>query len=227
MPRRYRRSRRRRSRRYRRRRRKRAPQNMRISVRRMPMLFPDNLRVTMKYSERIVFTLNQGVYTSYIWRLNSINDPDYAFGGSRPLGWDQWNAFYNDYICYASSISMSFMDGGTVPFEACIGPDSDPVGPATMQQAIEQPYYKYKVCNGAFAPQTRLHHKFAVKVLEGKRLGSDDTFQTGMASNPVNTKYWHLGLVQSLSGASVTVYCRFNIYYKVRLLRRKMTLARS
>ena len=192
---------------------------MRISHRRMPMLFPDNLSVTMKYSYRIQFALVAGVGQTYTWRLNSINDPDVISAAlKRPLGFDQWNAFYNDYIVYAGSIHLEFITDSPYPYEVAIGPDGDTTPPSSIGWAKELPYYKTKICNSAGASASRIGTKAAVKALEGKRIGSEDAFQALFTANPAAQKYWQLLIISSLSAANVDI--RVTVWYKCRLLHR-------
>lgn len=229
----YRRRRRRRSRRrrrtYRRRRRryrKRKPAMMRISHRRMPTIFPDNVSVTMPYSDRIRFSMVAGVTQSYTWRLNSIADPDAIDTAvNRPLGFDQWNGFYAEYICYASSIHLEFLSDLPSPFEIAIGADANLTPPSTLGHCKELPNYRTRVCSSAYAPAFTIGNKAAVKALEGKRLGSEDDFQAAFQSNPVRQYFWQMLISSPFATGDVDV--RVTVHYKCRLLRRRLELPES
>ena len=141
------------------------------------------------------------------------------------MGFDQWNAFYNDYIVYASSMHMEFITDSAFPYEIALGPDGDTTPPTSIGWCKELPYYKTKICNSAGASATRFGNKASVKALEGKRIGSEDAFQSLFTANPAAQKYWQFLIIASLANANVDV--RITIWYKCRLLRRKLNIDQS
>jgi len=57
---------------------------------------PDRMFTRLKYSEQVSVTT--GVTCQwYSFRLNNVYDPNYTGTGHQPLGFDQWNTFYNKY----------------------------------------------------------------------------------------------------------------------------------
>lgn len=228
MPRRYRRrAPRRRRRRFRRRRyRKKAPAS-RITMRRMPSLFPDCAIVTFKFTDQLVLGLTAGTLLNYTYTLNAPNVPNPLAPGIRPMGWDEWSGFYTRFLCFGSSIKFQFMSDSVSPWEFFIGPDSDATGPTTMGQATELPYYSNRIINSAYAPQSRASHKCLVKALEGHRLGNEQDYvgQMGTTVLPAITKYWQIGANSPF--IAQTVRMRITIFYKVKLIRRRTTIPQS
>ena len=65
---------------------------------------PDRIFVKLRYVERIVLTA--GSSNSYVFRGNSIFDPNYTSTGGQALATDQWNSFYQQYRVHSSSIKV-------------------------------------------------------------------------------------------------------------------------
>lgn len=71
--------------------------------------FPMNQMVRMRYHTTLLLTPNNGyVATSYVFRANSIFDPDASGVGHQPLGHDQWAQFYSTYCVVGSKIIVKF-----------------------------------------------------------------------------------------------------------------------
>ena len=101
---------RRRKRRYYRRRRRRGINVMRV---RGLTGFPDQLVVKLKYTDQINLTNIVG-YGSYVYRMNSLFDPDLTGSGHQPLGFDQYAQLYRSFLCSPcgkdSTFSSSFIN---------------------------------------------------------------------------------------------------------------------
>lgn len=76
-----------------------------VSVQHSPAM-SDKQLVKMRYAE--VVSLNAGIGTSASWlfRANSIFDPDYSGVGHQPMGHDEWATFYGHYVVSKSTISV-------------------------------------------------------------------------------------------------------------------------
>lgn len=63
--------------------------------------------ITLRYAEEI--SLNPGIasVSRNFFRLNSIFDPNYSVGGHKPLGADEWSAFYNRYVVRRARIRVT------------------------------------------------------------------------------------------------------------------------
>jgi len=58
------------------------------------IIIPDELRVTLKYTQQMILTETTGTATNYLFRGNGPFDPDLTGTGAQPSGYDQWSAFY-------------------------------------------------------------------------------------------------------------------------------------
>lgn len=72
-----------------------------------PQPFPANKTVTLKYVVGYYLAPGVGNAIPYaVFRANSIYDPEYAVGGHRPLGTDQWNVWYQQYVVTGAKITV-------------------------------------------------------------------------------------------------------------------------
>lgn len=60
----------------------------------------------VKMSFTAAFVLEGNGFLGRAFRLNSIYDPDTAFGGTAALGWEEWRKFYNYYQVFGAKISL-------------------------------------------------------------------------------------------------------------------------
>lgn len=85
--------------------------------------FPDSRIITMRYCES--FSIDGGIGTpaSYLFRANSIFDPNYSGTGHQPYGHDQIAALYNHYEVVKSFITWEFQPGvvDTTASQVCAG----------------------------------------------------------------------------------------------------------
>lgn len=90
---------------------KRRRRNRQMSIPRSIHIVPDKIRVKLKYVEVVLINSLPGNYIDY--RGNGPNDPNVAFGGGQPTGFDQWAAFYNRYQVKAAKCDTTFVNIAT------------------------------------------------------------------------------------------------------------------
>lgn len=59
--------------------------------------FPATKVIPMRYCETVTLSAAAGTMAKYVFRANSIYDPNYTGTGHQPSGHDQWSAFYGRY----------------------------------------------------------------------------------------------------------------------------------
>lgn len=69
--------------------------------------FPAQSQAIMRYSTTIVLDPGLGVPAPYLFRANSIFDPDYTGIGHQPYGHDTYATIYNHYSVAKSTITMT------------------------------------------------------------------------------------------------------------------------
>jgi len=69
--------------------------------------FPSQIKCIMRYSEVISNNPAAGLVGHYLFRCNSIYDPNYTGIGHQPYGHDQYQLIYNQYQVLESVITMT------------------------------------------------------------------------------------------------------------------------
>lgn len=97
--------------------------------------FPKNRIVKMRYNDRhLIDADNTGAASAYTYRCNSIFDPNFTGVGHQPLGHDQWQTFYTQYMVIGSKMSVIFRSSTNSTTNNLIG-----VYPATSSTALTDP----------------------------------------------------------------------------------------
>lgn len=80
-----------------------------VARRRRPVLsgFPTSKMVKLRYIDSdITLDAAAGLTADYVFRANSVFDPDYTGTGHQPMGRDQWSEVYNRYTVLGSKITL-------------------------------------------------------------------------------------------------------------------------
>jgi hypothetical protein len=77
----------------------------RSSIKRPIRMFPKTALVELTYCDQVlVNTRNMSSGHPYLFRLNSLFDPDYTSTGHQPRGFDQWKTMYNKYCVIGAKV---------------------------------------------------------------------------------------------------------------------------
>jgi hypothetical protein len=112
--------------------------------------FPYTARTTLKYIESIGINPAAGALGKYIFRANSVYDPNSSGTGHQPLGYDQWSTVYNNYIVMRSTIKCTFISTETsvsCPLACGVVLDDDGTVASSAGTIIEQGKSKFAVIN--------------------------------------------------------------------------------
>ncbi len=107
----------------------------------------DKKMVRLKYTEQISLDPGAAAVAHFLFRANSMFDPNSTGGGHQPVGFDQWAIFYNFYSCISSKIKVTFFS--TDPSEALtngivgIYVNDDNISTTTIQGMVEFQNTKY------------------------------------------------------------------------------------
>lgn len=81
----------------------------RKSRRRLIRGFPKKLCVAMKYVTDITVPSHEDGAAPYIFRLNSIYDPDVSSGGHQPYGHDEYASIYSKYCVIGAKVKVEIL----------------------------------------------------------------------------------------------------------------------
>ncbi len=165
----------------------------------------------MKYAEDIMVSVDGNIGTNYLFRCNSIFDPNQSGTGHQPMGHDQYANFYKRYTVVGSKITVRFV-GGTVS-----GSTVDPnaitnVGITTIDDTgssivnptdfMENNRTTYSLIQPQ-KPTTTITKYFSAKEFFGvKNVVDDDTLTSFFGGNPQNGALWQLKFWPDKAGQS-------------------------
>lgn len=87
---------------------------------------------------------------TYVFRANSLFDPDYTSTGHQPYGFDQLTVMYNHYCVKRAIIQVTLLNN-TSSYPVWIGialHDDQNFAPTTITQSLEIPYSRAVMCAG-------------------------------------------------------------------------------
>lgn len=213
-----------RRRRYRRRRfmGRRRRRGLRMSVRRFPMLFPDALKVPLRYSELRVMstTLSSGVFTDY-FSINNVSDPA-TLGSETPRYWSTYIGLYNKCYCSGSSIFIQPISNGTnYVGEFCVYPHqvANAAG-SDFDMACEMRYARRRGMGGTNSNTARLssiRHRMSLSKIFG-RVPQGVNWEISSSSGPSLAAHWNV-IGQLTDTTDRDYYFRVTIIYWCRFYR--------
>lgn len=150
--------------------------------------FPDTYKTNMNYSENIVRTPATYV-DNYVFRLNSVYDPNYTGVGHQPLGHDQLAALYNRYRVDAVLVDFEFTNLTTMPVIIGLVAQNTLSNASGVDTLRESPWSMVKTL-GSFSGSNstiRLRRWISLAALNGvtrAQYKSDDSTNSVIGSNP-------------------------------------------
>lgn len=88
------------------------PRNRMVSVPRNKLAFPQEMKTTLRYCERLDFVPTGTSVIQHKFRANGLYDPNAEIGGHQPRGFDQFMDIYDTFTVLGSKISVSWMFEG-------------------------------------------------------------------------------------------------------------------
>ncbi len=173
------------------------------------------LRTTLKYSETVQRT-GTFVY-DYVWRLNSIFDPNLTGVGHQPKGFDQLAALYQRYRVYHAKYDViMYNTTSAIPAHFIIVPTNSSSTYTDASDAIEAPMSEHTLTT--IYQMGRLRGSIDLATLNGKShaaYAADDTTQALVSTNPTETLNLHVVSEATDGSTTLVVYYIVEIYYDV------------
>lgn len=181
-----------------------------------PNILPDRVFVKLPY--RTYVNLNAGTVEDYIWRANSIFDPDFTGTGHQPRGRDEWSALYKSYRVHGVAYDCTFVnysstDGAT----ACVLPLEDSGSFTDITDARETRYCNSRVLSiKGGADKCRMKGYVSIKKMLGlKSLSAEEGAQASTGSNPTQQVFLHTMLGPLGGAATVSGFLDVKLTYFV------------
>jgi len=199
-------------------------------------LIADSTKIHMKYAEDINVNVGGTLGNNYLFRCNSVFDPNATGAGHQPMGHDQYANFYKRYTVVGAKITVRFcantVSGSTVDPNAITNvgittiddTGSNIISPSEFMENNRTTY-------GLIQPQRPSHtitKYFSAKEFFGiKNVVDDDTLSAGFGANPQNGALWQLKFWPDPNGQSDRrVSCNVMIQY-ICVLRERQPIGGS
>lgn len=193
---------------------------------------PSKFFTKIKYHTTV--TLNTSSLNDIIIRGNSINDPEYALGGGRPMYVEQFAQLYDRYVVYASNIDLAFTNtsgtGGSAFAKVGVFPLSSPVPVNSTIEAIERDNCTWAQLGPNTGDQGILNMSMYAKSTAVLGLpnneGDDDVISAPINSNPTREAFWHVFAGTNDIATNTNIYVDITVVYYVKFYEKKQ-VARS
>lgn len=177
--------------------------------------FPSAMVANLRYVTTVPLAISAGSIAKYVFRCNSIFDPDLTSTGHQPLYRDTFAAIYDQYAVIACDINVKFINPTTSSVVCGIVVEDDSTSSTTVDTLCEQATGQHTI----MPPQTGslTSHSFnyawdCKKVLHIDPYASE-TYKTPVASNP--TEESDLVVWASVFDSStVTLFAHVTLVYK-------------
>lgn len=191
--------------------------NVKATIDRMPGKgFADSLFVKLCYVDRIRITSSAVSYMPYVFRGNSVFDPDYTGTGHQPLYYDQYGAIYNRYCVAGSAIQLDVInDAGGAALQYTVEPSTNVSTFTDISAVYEQSRAGApKIVPIAARVSSRFKRYASTRQVSGltKIMSESDAWTSSIGNNPSENWFWNI-LFQSMDGSSAV-----DGYFVVKLI---------
>jgi len=181
------------------------------------------MTATLRYAEQFAVTIaNSSAPFEYVFRANSIYDPNYTSTGHQPLGHDQLATLYGAYQVTQSRIRLNYAtNSGVNDTVTCVlRVDDDATFLNSMSGELEQADAVWVSQQGRLElPPVNLLTSFNPRSYFGDRYDQTATV-ADFGTNPVAAAYYHITIAQTGSSATSGI-CTVVIEYDVVCTRPK------
>ena len=177
-----------------------------VSPQRMLGFFPDRVRTTLRYAEKITLTSTSGVGTLYQFAGNSVYDPNVTGSGLQPANYDDLMVHYNRYRVYGSRISLSFGIITGVQLDLVLYP-ANTTPSASIVDKLAQPYSLYSVVQ---SNTSIISSSMQTKKIIGRDPQMTDALAAVYNADPADLWVWNI--IANSNDASTTSTVRLLVH---------------
>lgn len=186
--------------------------------------FPPRTKVKLVYEDLI--TLAPGTtYSSYIFRGNSLFDPDYTGTGHQPRYFDQYSAVYDRYRVLSSKCEIEMINGSpTAGAIFSLTPNTEILTFTAWEQAAELPLsISSEIMPVASRYPFRLKAQYSTTQVCGLLPNEmiDEDWSALIGANPVQIWYWNVNTQSIDKSTNTQVSFRVRITYHAIMYERK------
>lgn len=183
--------------------------------------------VSFHYSDRIALNPSAlGAVAQFIFRLNSVHDPDFSGVGHQPVGYDQLSPIFERYQVYKVDFQFVFANRSTTDNQRVGYRVSDTSTTDTNPNVnIENGNCEWDIVGTVNAQPKKFTGSIYINDVHGityKQYMSNDDYGAAFGSNPVEEAYivvWGDGLGDDTDPIDVAVH----LVYHTKLMGNKIT----
>lgn len=191
-----------------------------ISILKLPMLWPDAVKVPLCFSFQETLTDTSGTVSREMVG-NSIYQP-YPSSSVRANGWDFWNRVYDRYYVSRSSCKVDIINITDEVGRMYLWCNTYTPGSTAIDTLEETRYIKKRTIGQVpYTNQKGMKNIMSTKKVYGVQ-PSGVNYASSFSGNPTNLWYWHFVAI-STDGVFANPTFRFNLVYYCRLYRSTMT----
>ncbi len=190
---------------------------------------PNEIVVRLKYVDQFTLNATTASTDNYLFRANSLYDPNYTGAGHQPFGYDQWTLFYSNWVVERATAQFVTtppnLSTATPQIDNCIlyltKRRSDPSVYTDINTAIEDPFcVSHRMITGYQRPpvlRCTIDNPSFLGVDRKVYLSSSE-YSGGIGANPTVQTYFICGAGTTLSGTNNPdpVYVTMTINYTVK-----------
>lgn len=178
--------------------------------------FPSSIIVPLKYSENVSMDCTNGATNTYLFRMNSLYDPNRSGTGHQPYLFDQFMALYDVYVVTGCKVTVTFSTESPIVMNVAIHGDKDTLTPTNLQELIELPRTLYGSISDAVSPIS-LSKYFSIDELWGSsrsEITSDDAYQGTASASPTAQGTLHISSQAAILNDASTRTVNMNVVLK-------------
>ncbi len=165
----------------------------------------------------------------YVFRLNSVYDPDQTGAGHQPYGFDQLAALYGKYLVRRVDVTIVFSNpsaDGAAPCMSLTPANSGPFGMAglTAEAVAEKPQCRVGLLNNTGSQRITWKVSFDIAKIEGlskiQYEAETGNYGASISANPSLTPYVAVALADVTQTGGLTVQFGVELNYHVEFYER-------
>jgi hypothetical protein len=180
--------------------------------------FPDKMITTLRYHDYNSLSSTTGVVANYLYRLNSVFDPDFTGTGHQPMYRDLLANIYDHYAVIRTKAIIKFVNTSTtVSFMVGCVIDDDTTIDTNRDALCEQTHGVHVLLPplaGSLSSHTFVQNWDCKKFL-GIDPFTSETYKTSVGSNPTDTSFLGMWGVDASLSATATIFFDIELEFTI------------
>lgn len=177
---------------------------------------PDSFQTVLEYCDVVKISSASSASAGYVFRGNSLYDPDYTSTGHQPRYFDQNMLIYSRYQVISANVTLRILGESAAFVILC--PSTDPLTFTTgVAEYAELPRAKVVTVGGSYVvPSKNLSAAYTTQAVLGltNTQLQDLSYSGEVSSSPASLWYFNIAIVGPVGSTSVSCHVHVTISYK-------------